>query len=333
MNLPKSIYQNFLETNFIIKNTSDPDEVRINSIFCEDKKYHLYFNLSNGLFTCFKSSVSGNIYDFVNYYLDIPKNQVIYYLIENYDSEHTQEEKEQIIKSSNNNLNELLSKTIWFKNKKLGIFGRQALNYLLKRKVSEEYINQWGYCFEPGYEFDRRIVIPFVENKDIIYAITRSIDKIEKLRYKNVTGLDSKEFVFNYDKIINTKPLVICEGVFDAISVSEYPATCLMSADIGKIQISKIANKGVSKIIWIPDNDETGKRTLKRNINKTILHYPPSLNLENYIFNIPKEYKDFNEYLINNTTTPLDKVKIFDYNDIDLEWNFKKRRLSELESL
>jgi DNA primase len=333
MNLPRNVYRSFLETNFIIKNTNDPDEVRINSIFCDDKKFHLYFNLSNGLWTDFKTSSSGNINDFVNYYFDIPKNQVIYYLIENYDLEHSQEEKEQIVKSVNNNLNELINKTTWFKDNKLGIFGKKALNYLLNRKVPPEYIQQWGYCFDPDYEFDSRIVIPFIENKNIVYAITRSINKNEKLRYKNVTGLDSKEFVFNYDKITDKQPLVICEGVFDAISVVDYPATCLMSADIGRTQINKIANKCITKIIWIPDNDETGKKTLQRNIDKTAMYYPPSLNLENYVFYIPNEYKDYNEYLMNHGFTPLDKTKISEYNKIDLVWNFKKRRLSELESL
>ncbi|MDR0676766.1 MAG: hypothetical protein LBF97_07005, partial [Elusimicrobiota bacterium] len=61
MNLPKNVYQSFLETNFTVKKTSDPNEVRICSIFCDDKKYHLYFNLINGLWTDFKTSQNGNI--------------------------------------------------------------------------------------------------------------------------------------------------------------------------------------------------------------------------------------------------------------------------------
>lgn len=325
MNLSPNIYRSFLESNFTIKKTSDSKEVRICSPFCDDKKYHLYFNLENGLWSDFKTSSSGNINDLVSYYLDIPKNQVIYYLLENYDSNYKKDE-ETFEPTISSNFDELLKNTKWFKNNNLGIFGKQALKYLQRRKVAEEYILQWGYVFEPGYEFDRRIVIPWIEDGKIVFATTRAIDKNVELRYKNPTGLDSKEFVFNYDKI-NDNPLCICEGVFDAISVPNV-STCLMSADIGVKQINKIAEKGVKKIIWMPDNDETGKFTLKRNINKVMLNYPPSLDLTNYIFEIPKPYKDFNEYAINTnlSSLPLDKIKIFSNNDVSLEFDFNKKK-------
>lgn len=326
MKIPSAIVENYLKDNFLIKESSS-GEWRINSPFCNDSKYHLYFSKDRQLFTDFKTGISGNIYQFINKTIDIPENKVIYFLLETYNPLLKEIYIEQQEENQGNNLKEVLNKTKWF-NDKIGIFGKKALKYLKNRKVPDEYIMKWGYCFEPSYEFDNRIIIPFYENNKIVYIIARSIDKSEKMRYKNINGLDSKNFVFNYDKINNNNPLIICEGVFDAISISNVPATCMLSADIGKKQIKKIAEKEVNKIIFIKDNDETGELTLKRNINKLINYYPPSINLEIFTYNIPKKYKDFNEYCMaeNVNEVFLDRIEKFDNNKIDLSFNFKKSK-------
>jgi hypothetical protein len=71
----------------------------------------------------------------------------------------------------------------------------------------------------------------------------------------------------------------------------------LLSADIGIKQCIKILNKAPNTIVFVPDNDEAGRKTLDKNI-KTLLYYkPPSLDLRIMIYEI-EGAKDFNELCI-----------------------------------
>ena len=52
--IPAELLLNFFESEFNIKKTSDPKEIRINSIFKQDSKYHCYINLDKGVYYNFK---------------------------------------------------------------------------------------------------------------------------------------------------------------------------------------------------------------------------------------------------------------------------------------
>ena len=86
--------------------------------------------------------------------------------------------------------------------------------------------------------------------------------------------------------------LIICEGPFDAMSMDEQAATCMCSGDLGVKQIEKIIAKKPNYIIYARDNDETGARTMKKNIGKLIMYgYDKPI----YLFEMPEHIKDLNE--------------------------------------
>lgn len=177
-----------------------------------------------------------------------------------------------------------------------GIMYDKAINYLRSRGVAEKLIQQMGYVYDPNRLFELGVFIPFFENGELVYYILRNVDKLSPLRYDNPRGINASSFVFNYDNIREGDTICVVEGVFDAISIQNYIGTAMLTSSMSRNQASKLFDKAPSKIIYIPDNDETGERYIDKNINMMIRYKPPSLDTEFYIYRIPSEYKDFSEY-------------------------------------
>ena len=181
----------------------------------------------------------------------------------------------------------------FFYEKKDGIIRNQAWNYLVQRGIPEENIIKLGYIYDPSSEFNKRIFVPFYENNILVYFIARDFTGKNIMRFKNPKGLDSKNFVYNIDEIHDD--VFIFEGLFDALMLKEQIGTAMLSADLGVEQIKKIWDTAPKRIIFVPDNDETGKRTLSRNIDLAVKYKPPSLHTEILIFRIEEKFKDFGE--------------------------------------
>ena len=302
--IPSSLIQNFMTSEFSPKLTSTGEYV-IKSPFVDDRKGKLYVNKDTGQWIDFKASgirttekTSGGFLSFVKEYLGFRNNNdAIRYLIDNYNFEYEiAQEDEKKDDASRQILRKIVANDkirLFGDGDKLGPFGKVAYNYVRNRKLDESYYPKLGYVFNPSSAYHQRVVIPFFENGRFVYFTARSIKKDDFLRYANPSGLSSKDYVFNLDKI--NEDVIICEGVFDAMSITEdQAATALMSADIGTKQLEKLFDRQVKTIIYVPDQDETGKKKMIGNINK-IMKYCPYTGLEIYIYNIPDGFKDLNE--------------------------------------
>jgi hypothetical protein len=294
LKIPRQTLISFLENNFgEIKETST-GEIRINSPYANDNKFHLYINPEKGVFNDFKSGESGSIISFISNYLSIPKNKVMSTIINEYTNRI--DLKEMVLKreklEEKTNL-EIPSGLTFFSEKSTGIIHDRAWNYLENRGIPRHNILNLGYIYEPGSEYNKTIFIPFYENSNLVYYITRDFTGENFLRYNNPHGINSKNFVYNIDKI--EKEVFIFEGVFDALMLGKQVGTAMLSSEIGREQIIKIWNRAPESIIFVPDSDETGKRTLNRNIKMMIKFKPPSLDAKISIYYIDERYKDFGE--------------------------------------
>lgn len=299
MKIPESLIQTFVTSEFQTKLNSS-NEYIIKSPFVDDRKGKLYINKNSGQWIDFKGGDSGNFLKFVREYMGFnSNNEAVKYLVDNYDfkvDKVLKNEKEDI--DAKEILREFILKDRpkLFKEGNLGIFGQKAFEYVKARNLEDEYYNDLGYIFNPKSKFNERIFIPFFEDYKLVYFITRAVDPKNLIRYMNVPKLDSKNYVFNIDKI--NEETIICEGTFDAMSiVSDQAATCLLSADIGIKQMEKLFDKEVKSIIYVPDNDETGHKKMANNIKK-ILTYCPYSGLKIYVYNLPDHIKDLNELKI-----------------------------------
>jgi DNA primase len=100
-------------------------------------------------------------------------------------------------------------------NKNLSLTANAPLNYLRKRGINSADILKWkiGYC-EDG-EYRNRIIVPsFNRDGNCNYFVARTWTK-DWLKYKNPPA--SKNVVFNELMINWDEPIVLVEGIFDAI--------------------------------------------------------------------------------------------------------------------
>lgn len=313
--IPESLLVKFFNDNFSVKTTST-GELRINSIYTNDKKYHLYINPKSGLFIDFKSGEQGKVEKLISNFANVPESKILEYLVKEYgitfiDTSSKESNKQEEIKEI-----ELPKGLKFFNEGKLSTIGKSAYLYLKKRKIDDDIICNLGYVFNDSEKYNYSIFIPFYEDGQLVYYTTRKfLENDGGLRYDNPSGIDGKNFVFNIDNLGET--IIICEGPFDALSVKQPQATCMLSADLGKEQAKKIFNKVTPKnIIFVPDNDETGERTLQRNIKTLFLYKPASLNIKVFIYRLPNGIKDLNDLKVKTDKNIISLDECEEYNNI-----------------
>ena len=127
-----------------------------------------------------------------------------------------------------------------------------ALKFLMERGLSEYDILKYniGYCVSGLYQ--NRIIIPsYDSNGQLNYFVGRDFYK-GGMKYKNPPI--SKDIV-GFDLYINwNEPLILCEGVFDAISIKRN-AIPLFGKTISKKLSTKIIEKKTKHIVIALDND------------------------------------------------------------------------------
>jgi len=132
------------------------------------------------------------------------------------------------------------------------ILKKHALSYLSKRNISFGDIIKYqiGYCDEGLYS--NRIIIPsYDESMKLNYFIARDFYSSYS-KYKNPPV--SKNIIV-FDSLINwNEPIILCEGVFDAISIKRN-AIPLLGKNIPRVLLEKIINKNIDKVYLALDAD------------------------------------------------------------------------------
>lgn len=163
------------------------------------------------------------------------------------------------------------------------IITRQALAYLKKRGITEIDIKRYniGYC-ETG-RYKEMIIIPSYDHSGLLnYFIARNFGPSD-LKYKNPKiskNIIPLELLINWNS-----PLVICEGMFDAIAIKRN-AIPLLGKTISEKLMKKIVSSEVKQVFIALDND-----ALKQALN----HCETFLNHGKEVFFIDLEQKDPSE--------------------------------------
>lgn len=294
MKIPEEVIVKFVEENFEYKWTTTHDELRINSPFQMDKKFHLYINPKKGMFIDYKTGLQGSFSGFIKEYMDFHSyKEAEDYLFKNYFDIKTLVKKPTITEQFRATKSLELPKNIkFFKNGAISLSGRKALKYLSERGFSMEKIRDYGLGYIFDGEFKGRIFVPFLEHGQIVYFLTRSFTD-SPLRYMYPKDTDSKNYVFNFDRLNET--IGVTEGAFDAMYL-EYPVcTAALSTTVSSAQVKKIfSNPNVNNIILIPDNDLMSYRSIKKNWETFIQNQPIGRKIKYYLYEL-KGKKDINE--------------------------------------
>lgn len=130
---------------------------------------------------------------------------------------------------------------------------KHAMFYLTQRGIGMKEIIKYniGYCKDGLYS--RRVIIPsYTSDGSLNYFISRSYYADEKMKYKNPPI--SKNIICLDSQINWNEPIILCEGVFDAIAIRRN-AIPLLGKFPSKQLVEKIFMSGISDIIISLDND------------------------------------------------------------------------------
>ena len=133
------------------------------------------------------------------------------------------------------------------------ITARHALAYLKKRNISKHDILKYniGYC-EKGMYANMIIIPTYDKDGRLNYFTARSFEKEPYIKYRNPQV--SRDIIPN-EHMINWKvPIILCEGLFDAIAIKRN-AIPLLGKNIQKNLMKKIVTSLVDKIYIALDKD------------------------------------------------------------------------------
>ena len=148
------------------------------------------------------------------------------------------------------------------------IYSSKPLHYLRNhRKLSEHRILQWkiGFCFTGEYE--ERVIVPSFDSEgDINYFIARSYSNHWK-KYSNPPF--SKDIIFNELLIDWDLPIILVEGVFDAVHEPNMVPLLGSTLHENTALFQKLCEMR-SKVFICMDHDASVK---ERNIISNLLKY------------------------------------------------------------
>jgi DNA primase len=130
---------------------------------------------------------------------------------------------------------------------------RHALAYLKSRNINQHDILKYdiGYC-ESGLYANMIIIPTYDADGRLNYFTARSFEKDPYIKYRNPSA--SRDVIPN-EHLINWKvPIVICEGLFDAIAIKRN-AIPLLGKNIQSNLMKRIVTSVVDKIYIALDKD------------------------------------------------------------------------------
>ena len=130
---------------------------------------------------------------------------------------------------------------------------RHAMAYLKCRNINQHDILKYniGYC-ETGLYANMIIIPTYDKDGRLNYFTARSFEKDPYIKYRNPSA--SRDIIPN-EHLINWKvPIVICEGLFDAIAIKRN-AIPLLGKNIQSSLMKKIVTSLVDKIYIALDKD------------------------------------------------------------------------------
>lgn len=152
-----------------------------------------------------------------------------------------------------------------------------VIEYMVSRNL---YLEDYPFYWTPKTGFNNRLIIPFYYKNKIVGYTARAVNSNANPRYFSE---QQPGYVFNLDQQTEDRQFVIvCEGPIDAISID---GCAIMGSEIKEQQnfLLKQLNK---EIIYVPDKDHEGPKTVEQAIN-----YEWSVSMPEW----PEGIKDIND--------------------------------------
>lgn len=307
-------FKNWVNDRFKGEVLISGSEIRINSIFTDDNKYHLWcspkggkYNIKNGVYHCFKTDNKGSLVKLIRLVDKCSSLEAKEILGGKKSIRQLEEQLAAFFEKEENNLDASLvsshkEKKVSLPEGSLLITGLHINNFW--RNLSEAYLNKRKIPIDGLYictkkPYKSRILIPYYDhNGDLIYWNARHIGK-SNLRYvvpPKTCGVGKEDVLyFPYGVYHEAQSHVyLCEGEFDALTLNliGLKAVAAGGKNFNQKQASLLSKYNITICL---DNDIAGvsgacnmfkilSQFLK---NKKIKFVTPHL-----------KYKDYNDMLI-----------------------------------
>jgi len=224
-------------------------QVSVNCPYCDDgkNKGNLEINIYDHVYKCWSCSETSGTHGVLGKLIDIfgTKDQKKTYEMFR-PEEHKQREREY-------NKIHLPKEFISFKDINPNYPPhKQALNYVRSRGITDDIVEKYNMGFAVDGEYSGRIIVPSYNLEDELnYFVSRAWFNT-KTKYKNPEA-EKQKIIFNERLIDWTKPIYICEGVFDGMFTPN--PVILLGKIIYDLLFETIYTKAESDIIICLDED------------------------------------------------------------------------------
>lgn len=212
-----------LKERYEVKATSDPDEVRICCMFCNDTKFHLYISLRKRVCFCQRCNVTVPLYKLLSSRLSVQPR------VEPKPKEDTTPPK----------VDEIPFGSV------PAFANSEALEYLESRGFSLDEIKRFELMYCSLGRFAHRIIIPIHSDGCPSSFIGRTIIDAEP-KYLYPRGFKKSFYLFNFQPArLVDRPVVLVEGCFDAMRLGDI-GVAILGSHLSDIQAC-ILRQGLSK--------------------------------------------------------------------------------------
>ena len=185
---------------------------------------------------------------------------------------------------------------------------RRATVYLKNRGINEYDVRKYniGYCKEGRYR--NRVIVPsYDKNGQVNYFIARSFEKEPYQKYDapsvNKTEIIGLEYHINW-----TVPVILCEGVFDAIAIKRNVVP-LFGKSITKALMLKLVESQVKTVYLALDKDA---------LKEALTYSEQLINLGKEVYLIELQGKDPSDLGFTSMTELLQKAKPLTFGELML---------------
>ena len=179
------------------------------------------------------------------------------------------------------------------------VYANRVRKYLYARGLTDIDFVRYGigYCMKGKYA-DRVIIPSYDENNALNYFVARSLNSGTYLKYVN-PDIDKSNCII-FENLINWgEPVILCEGVFDAMAIRRN-AVPLLGQNISPALMKKIITSPCPDIYMTLDQDAV-KRALK--------HCETFLSMGKRVFFIEPSEKDPSEEGFRRFTEQVQQAK------------------------
>lgn len=254
--------------------------------FCDDTKYHLYYNTQKDVWNCFKCNSSGRGLDLIMMHEDIDAYTAAMYLSQGPKPIYKQPKVEPL-KEMPSHYKALLPVP-----NPLPIEYAYIYKYALRRKFTLPQIEFYGLGLSTDHAYRCRLIIPVERG----YFQARAIFQQTKPKYTNPEH-PKEDRLFNH-RFLGYKRIAICEGAFSAIAASRdtnCPAVAILGKKATYEQMLRIARSKPEMVeIAFDAGTESDDSTLE--LAEFLRSYGIAVYIRAYEFGDPDECSQYNIY-------------------------------------